>query len=53
METEKNDKDTILKKLSSKVANKIRKHILKDDCNDTACALKVFRKKDYLKIRIF
>jgi dolichol-phosphate mannosyltransferase len=49
----KKRKDTILKKLSSKVANKIRKHILKDDCNDSACALKVFRKQDYLKLEYF
>ena len=32
------------KKISSKVANKIRKIMLDDDCNDTACALKVFSK---------
>ena len=49
----KNRVDTLIKKISSKVANKIRKLILNDDCNDTACALKVFRKTDYLKIRYF
>ena len=52
VETEKID-DTITKKISSKVANKIRRFILNDDCNDTACALKVFRKTDYLKIEYF
>ena len=26
------------KKISSKLANKIRRFILNDDCNDTACA---------------
>ena len=49
----KNRQDTILKRISSKVANAIRKFILNDDCNDTACALKVFNKKDYLKINYF
>ena len=49
----KNRADTTIKKVSSKVANKIRKFILNDDCNDTACALKIFRKTDYLKIKYF
>ena len=49
----KKRKDTFFKRLSSKIANKIRKLILKDDCNDTACALKVFRKQDYLKLKYF
>ena len=43
----------IFKKFSSKVANIVRKFILNDDCDDTACALKVFNKKDYLKIDYF
>ncbi len=45
--------DTIIKKLSSKVANSVRKFVLNDDCNDTACALKLFLRSDYLKIRYF
>ncbi|MEE2695265.1 MAG: glycosyltransferase [Pseudomonadota bacterium] len=45
--------DTILKKVSSKIANRIRRFILDDDCNDTACALKVFFKSDYVKIQYF
>ena len=49
----KKRKDTFLKKFSSKVANIVRKFILNDDCDDTACALKVFNKKDYLKIDYF
>ena len=49
----KNRADTLAKKLSSKIANKIRKWILDDDCNDTACALTVFRKKDYIRIDYF
>ena len=49
----KNRADTLVKKISSKIANKIRKWVLNDDCNDTACALKVFRKKDYIRIGYF
>ena len=49
----KKRQDTFIKKLSSKIANKVRKYILKDDCNDTACALKLFNRSDYLKIKYF
>ena len=48
-----NRQDSMSKKISSKVANKIRRIILNDDCNDTACALKVFSKEDYLKLNYF
>ncbi len=46
-------KDTIMKKISSNIANKFRRHLLDDDCYDTACALKAFNKNDYLKIDYF
>ena len=46
-------KDNFLKKISSKFANKLRKFLLNDQCNDTACALKVFNRKDYLSIDYF
>ena len=46
-------KDTFIKRLSSKVANTIRRFLLKDDCNDTACALKIFNRSNYLKIKYF
>ncbi len=49
----KKRQDSIQKKISSRIANKIRKYILNDDCNDTACALKVFNRKDYSKIKYF
>ena len=49
----KNRQDTFIKRVSSKIANSVRRFILNDDCNDTACALKVFNKKDYLKINYF
>lgn len=48
-----NRQDTIIKRASSKVANKIRRFILNDECNDTACALKVFSRDDYLKLDYF
>ena len=46
-------KDTLMKKISSKAANYVRRKILNDDCFDTACAMKVFNKNDYLKIPYF
>lgn len=45
--------DSIIKKVSSRIANWVRKFILNDDCNDTACALKVFNRMDYKKIKYF
>ena len=49
----KQRQDTLPKRLSSRVANTVRKLLLNDDCNDTACALKVFKRSDYLKIKYF
>ena len=49
----KNRQDTFLKRISSLIANKVRKFILNDDCNDTACALKFFLRSEYLKIKYF
>lgn len=46
-------KDTWLKRVSSKVANKIRSYILKDETPDTGCGLKVFRRSDFLSIPAF
>ncbi len=37
-------KDTIIKRISSRIANYVRKNILDDDCEDTGCSLKVFDK---------
>ncbi len=48
-----NRKDTLMKRVSSKIANKLRKKLLMDDCYDTACALKVFEKSEYLKLPYF
>ena len=48
-----NRKDSLWKIISSKIANKIRKTILQDDCLDTGCSLKIFFKKRYLEIPFF
>jgi dolichol-phosphate mannosyltransferase len=48
-----NRKDTFLKRISSRVANNVRRRVLKDDTPDTACGLKVFRKEDFLTIPHF
>lgn len=49
----KKRKDSRFKKISSFLANKIRKFILNDKCDDSACGLKVFKKKYFLAIPLF
>ena len=49
----KKRKDSIVKILSSKIANNVRLFILKDNCPDTGCSLKVFSKKIFLKFPYF
>jgi len=49
----KNRKDNFIKLISSKIANQVRLKILKDDCLDTGCSLKVFNKKIFLKFPFF
>ena len=46
-------KDNFVKRVSSKFANSLRKQILNDNCNDTACALKALEKKDYINLEYF
>ena len=46
-------KDSIIKILSSKIANYIRSKILNDNCLDTGCSLKVFKKKIFLNFDFF
>ncbi len=43
----KNRNDSFSKIIASKISNKIRKFILKDDCDDTGCSLKIFKRKDF------
>ena len=45
--------DSIIKKISSKIANGFRSYILKDMCSDTGCGLKVFSKEIFLKLPFF
>ena len=46
-------KDDLFKIISSKIANFVRKKILKDDCDDTGCSLKVFKKEIFLQFPFF
>ena len=49
----KKRKDSILKIISSIVANSIRSAILKDNCKCTGCSLKIFKKNIFLKFPFF
>ncbi len=49
----KKRKDNVIKILSSKLANFVRKNILNDKCDDTGCSLKVFDKNIFLKFPFF
>lgn len=40
--------DNIVRRLSSRIANKVRSAILKDGVRDTGCSLKLFRRDDFL-----
>lgn len=46
-------KDNFAKIASSKIANSFRQLILKDDCSDTGCGLKIFDKDIFLKLPFF
>ena len=46
-------KDNIIKILTSKIANQFRNIILKDDCADSGCSLKVFDKEVFLSFPFF
>jgi dolichol-phosphate mannosyltransferase len=45
--------DAKAKKVASRLAFQIRKLLLKDTTPDTGCAIKVFRKEDFLKLPFF
>ena len=49
----KKRKDNLTKIISSYLANQIRSFILKDDCKDTGCSLKIFDKDIFLKFPYF
>lgn len=46
-------KDTAWKRFGSKVGNGVRKKLLKDKADDTACGLKVYRRDAYLQLPYF
>ena len=45
--------DNLSKRIASFLANKIRSFILKDNCVDTGCSLKIFNKKTFLSFDYF
>ncbi|MEO1252181.1 MAG: glycosyltransferase family 2 protein [Pseudomonadota bacterium] len=45
--------DTSAKALASRIANSVRKRLLKDAANDTGCGLKVFYREAYLRLPYF
>lgn len=49
----KKRKDSLSKKIASRIANKIRNFILKDGCEDTGCSLKVFDREKFLEFPFF
>ena len=48
-----NRQDSAWKKFASRFGNGIRKRMLGDDCNDTGCGLKAFRREAYLQLPYF
>ncbi|MEM8742765.1 MAG: glycosyltransferase family 2 protein [Pseudomonadota bacterium] len=46
-------RDTLSKRYASRVANALRRRILRDDTRDTACGLKAFRRAPYLDLPYF
>ncbi len=46
-------KDTWIKRISSRIANAARKMLLRDDCPDSGCGLKLFDKKTFLSLPHF
>ncbi len=49
----KNRNDSFVKKWSSKIANAVRGWMLKDDCPDTGCGLKIFERRVFLQLPLF
>ena len=46
-------KDTLSKRWASKSANAIRRFVLRDDCPDTGCGIKVFSRAIFVKLPFF
>lgn len=45
--------DNWIRRFSSRLANRIRSGLLRDNTRDTGCSLKMFRRKDYLALPYF
>ncbi|MGE4518520.1 MAG: glycosyltransferase family 2 protein [Desulfobacteraceae bacterium] len=45
--------DNLVRRISSRVANKIRTGLLRDRTKDTGCSMKLFSRSDYLKLPYF
>jgi dolichol-phosphate mannosyltransferase len=45
--------DSTVKRLSSKIANRVRRAILKDDTPDTGCGIKLFSREAFLRLPYF
>lgn len=43
-------KETLTKRLPSKIANKIHNILFNDNCNDTGCGIKMFKRDDLLEL---
>ena len=48
-----NRRDTWVRRMSSRIANAVRRALLRDECLDTGCSLKVFRREDFLMLPQF
>ena len=48
-----NRQDSAWKKFASRFGNGIRKRMLNDNCNDTGCGLKAFKRQVYLQLPFF
>ena len=46
-------RDNFVRRLSSRIANRIRSRMLRDGTRDTGCSLKLFRRADYLNLPYF
>jgi len=46
-------RDTLSKRLASKSANAIRRFVLRDDCPDTGCGIKVFSREIFVRLPFF
>ncbi len=46
-------KDTVWRRIATKIANPLRRRMLRDDCPDSGCGIKAFRRDAFLRLPIF